>query len=332
MTTARPDSSSGLWIDDRYRGEHGIGRYAREVISRLSVPWRSLGLDGAPSNPIDSLRRLPPGSRHGLIYSPGYGALLGAGKQILTVHDLIHLKVNWPGRAKYLAYYNGAVRRTIRRAGVVLTVSETSRRDIQEWIHDDDVEVVNAGIGCSEAFVPEGPSAVAVEPYVFYVGNLRAHKNLDTVLRALVRLRGVHLRAVLPEREIPHLRARCVALGIEDQVVALHGMDDDELAAQYRGAACTVFPSVSEGFGLPALESIMCGTRVIYWEGCTTVAETAEGSGQSVSSSHDADEWAEKIRAEITAPTRSRPTAGRYDWARTAGIVEASLRAGLTPG
>ena len=327
--TADAGGGPTVWIDDRYRGAHGIGRYAHEVISRLTIPWHSLGLGGAPSKPIDSLRRLPQASSRGLIYSPGYGAFLAANKQILTVHDLIHLKVDWPGRAKYLAYYNGPVRRTIRRAGVVLTVSETSRHEILEWLRDDHVDVVVAGIGCSGAFVPEGPSAAGVDPYVFYVGNLRAHKNLDTVLRAMVGLRGVQLRAVLPEREIPSLRTRCLELGIDDQVVALHGLDDDELAAHYRGAACTVFPSLSEGFGLPPLESIMCGTPVLYWEGCSAVVETSRGHGQSVSSSHDADEWAQKMRAEVTAPTEFTPPVGRYDWARTAGVVEATLTEAL---
>lgn len=311
-----------VWIDDRYRGAHGIGRYAREVTSRLSLTWRSLELAGAPADPGDFIRRLPGEATRGLIYSPGYGVLIRAKRQILTIHDLIHLKVDWPGRAKYLAYYHGAVRSMIRRTGTVITVSETSRREIEEWVGDDDVTVVNAGIGSSSAFVPSGPVAASDTPYMLYVGNLRRHKNLDSVLRALALLDGVRLRVVIPRAESAELMSRCRALDIVDKIEVLHGLSDFALAEQYRGAHATVMPSTLEGFGLPPLESLLCGTPVIWCSRCEAVGETVGDRGIAVSNAQNAKEWAEAMMSMRDGKLAVPPLVGAaYDWDTVAVAV-----------
>lgn len=316
---------TALFVDDRYRGAHGIGRYAREVLGRFDVPWRDLGLDGTPYAPLDAFRRVPGPGPADVVYSPGYGALLRAPRQVLTVHDLIQLQTAWPGRAKFLAYYNGPVRRVVRRAGVVLTVSETSAEAIRAWLRDDSVRVVNAGNGCSAAFTPEGPREAASDPYVLFVGNTRAHKNLDVVLRGVAVAPGVRLRTVVPEGEADEVRGLATAGGISSRVDVLTGVDDERLAELYRGAAATVMPSLLEGFGLPALESVASGTPVIHWGGCRAVAEIVAGRGWAVSDAHDAHEWA----AAMTEAAASRRTVtlpnGVYDWDRTARIVSRAL-------
>lgn len=317
---------SRLYVDDRYRGAHGIGRYASEVLPRLRPAGRMLQLDGSPHAPLDAFRALPCLDGDALVYSPGYGALLRAPRQVLTVHDLIQLQVPWPGRAKFFAYYAGPVRRTIRRAGVVLTVSQTSADAIRAWLRDDAVQVVNAGNGCSEAFRPDGPAAAASDPYVLFVGNLRAHKNLDVVLRALVLAPDVLLRAVVPEREVADAAARAAALGVGNRVTWLHGIDDERLAELYRGAAATVMPSTIEGFGLPALESIACGTPVVFWRGCAAVGEIVGDRGWAMDSATDVEEWAGALTAATEGPRRVEPPRGAHDWDRVAETVSDVLK------
>lgn len=315
-------TTRALWVDDRYRGLHGIGRYSLEVTSRLSLRWSPLALEGAPADPLDFARRLPAGAREGVVYSPGYGVLSRARAQVLTIHDLIHFEVDWPGRAKYLAYYNGPVRRMIRRTGVVLTVSRTSQERIREWLGDPSIDVVDAGIGCSSVFTP-GPARRDPPPaaYVLAVGNLRPHKNLEVVFAAMATIRGLDLRLVLPLSEVNEGLAKARAAGLDGRVIVHCDVDDAELAELYRGAVLTAFPSTREGFGLPALESIMCGTPVVYWRGCLPVAETVGPAGRAVGAADDAAEWAAVIAAEISYPTVVEPPIGRYDWDRTASLV-----------
>lgn len=311
-----------LWIDRRWSGQHGIGRYAAEVYSRLSVQGETLPVSASTASGGSAFARVP----KGLVYSPGYGAFVRAERQILTIHDLIHLQTPWPGRAKYAAYYNAIARPVIRRSGVVLTVSETSRQAIADWLRDPSVEIVNAGIGASTAFHVDVVPAEADKPYFMYVGNLREHKNLRTVIRALKHTPDISLRALIPASEhtaaLEYAREHRVA----DQLVLFAGISDDELARQYRGAVATVMPSVLEGFGLPPLESVMTGTPVIFWSGCAAVAETVEDRGWTVNDAHESREWAERMieaehrRQRVTPPTR------RYDWSHTAKIIDSVLR------
>lgn len=320
---------STLYVDDRYHGAHGIGRYAREVLPRLRPDWRPLGLDSSPFTPWDAFRPLRGLDAGAVVYSPGYGALVRARRQILTVHDLIQLRAAWPGRAKFAAYYAGPVRHAVRKAGVVLTVSETSARDIREWVRDDSVRVINAGNGCSAVFQPQGAAAAAESPYVLFVGNTRAHKKLAVLLRALPAAPGVRLTVVVPETEAADVRQRAAALRVGDRVDVRYGVDDANLAELYRGAAATAMPSTLEGFGLPALESISCGVPVLYWRGCEAVAEIVGDRGRRVEEADAAEEWAAVLTEAVDAVRRVAPPApGEYDWARTAGIVSDVLEQG----
>jgi glycosyltransferase involved in cell wall biosynthesis len=320
-------------VDNRWTGQHGIGRYAREVVPRLSVTWAPLQLDGSPSAPLDFLRAVPGISAGSIVYSPGYNALLRSGRQVLTVHDLIHLQSDWPGRAKYVAYYGGPVRHVVRRSGIVITDSKASVDAIREWVRDDSVKIVNAGVGCSPEFHPNGPTEQADEPYLLAVSNMRRHKNLDTLLLAISRVPELRLRVVLPASEADAANRRIAELGIASRVEALQGVSDERLAELYRGAVATVMPSTLEGFGLPPLESIHCGTPVVYWAGCAPVAETVGEKGHAVEDARDPDEWAESLVEATRNPQRvSPPRPGEYDWSRTASVISATLADALGHG
>ncbi|WP_194420372.1 glycosyltransferase family 4 protein [Microbacterium abyssi] len=312
---------TSLVVDNRWDGNHGIGRYAREVITRLSLPWTPLSAPGEPGSARDLLTpRTSP--RDATIYSPGYNAGLAGARQIVTVHDLIHLT---EARAKYDIYYRYVLRPAVTRARLVLTVSETSKRAVTEWLDDGRIQVVNAGNGASPAFTPGAPAGVPDYPYALYVGNLKPHKNAGVLLAALALTPELRLVAVTPNPD-DFMRAAASAR-VPDRVVALHGLNDDQLCNLYRGALATALPSTLEGFGLPALESMLCGTPVIYWTGCESVAEIVQGQGLAVTDADDPSAWAGALVEIATIPSISSTTdlRARYSWSTVAETVSRTL-------
>jgi glycosyltransferase involved in cell wall biosynthesis len=320
-----------LVVDNRWRGEHGIGRFATEVLRRLSADWEPLGGDGSPTSMTDLVH---PGrvrlASTDVVYSPGFNAGVTAAKQILTLHDLIHLQVRSESSFAKSAYYNTLVRWAVRRAGVVMTVSTASAEVIRKWLRSPDVKIEVVGCGQSVAFRPDGPRERFERDTFVYVGNLKPHKNVDVVLEAL-RLRPDY-DLILVTSDVETATQRIAESGLTGRVHVRSGVSDDQLATLYRGATGVVQPSILEGFGLPALESLGCGTRVAYWQGCASVAEICAGEGVAVSDAASVAGWAEaldQLRTDAARGPIQMPAAwvARYTWDAVAAKVERVLQA-----
>lgn len=313
-----------LYVDTSRIGMHGIGRYSREVIARLDMPWTDLGQRLRRPLPLDAVnpRRMMLASDD-VVYAPGFNAGLTRARQFLTIHDLIHLEVESEGSRLKTLYYDRIVKPAVKRSKLAFTVSETSQKRVEEWLDDSSVEVVNTGNGVSDAFTPNGPAWNELHHYFVYVGNLKEHKNVDVVLDALTLTEDFRLVLVTSDRD--EARRRVAARGLEARVVILSSIDDQMLASIYRGSLAVVMPSTVEGFGLPAAEAIACGKPVLFWRGCASVAEIAAGHGVDLGSSKDAHEWADGLHriaaAEFRGSAVSRP------WAAVAAIVRAALEA-----
>jgi glycosyltransferase involved in cell wall biosynthesis len=172
---------------------------------------------------------------------------------IVTVHDLAVLRQPEVFPAWTRLYGRTALRPTLRAADRVFAVSEFSKREVVELarVDADRVDVVPNAL--EPVFTAAGPRLEG--DYVLAVGTLEPRKNLARVIEATARA-GVELRLV-GERGWGDA-------GVSGEHVSWLGrIDDDELAAAYRGARCLVFPSLYEGFGIPALEAMACGTPVV---------------------------------------------------------------------
>jgi glycosyltransferase involved in cell wall biosynthesis len=232
----------------------------------------------------------------------------------VTLHDLALVRHpelfprwhRWSGRA--------GIGPVARAADRVLAVSEFTKREAVELLGVPAERVTVIGNAVEPVFSPDGPAAEG--DYVLAVGTLEPRKNLHRVAEAAERV-GVELRV-----------AGAPGWG----GIALRGwvgeVSDEELAALYRGARCLVFPSLYEGFGIPVLEAMACGTPVVTSRGGAT-EEIAGGAAVlvdplDVASIAAGIEEAAARKDELRALGRDRAKA--YSWGGVADAVEGVWR------
>ena len=255
-----------FFFDARWIGEHGIGRVARVLDKELRLP--NLAIGGSPSSPLDPLRllwamlKLPRGVG---VFSPGYNAPLFVVRPfVFMIHDLNHIDRPENSNVLKRLYYRLIMRPACRKAFRVLTVSEYSRQRIVAWAGIDPNRVVNVGNGVDERYRPDVTPYDPSFPYLLNVGNRKAHKNEARVLAAFAHANidpAIHLIFTGRANDVLLVQAR--RLEVEDRVVFAGRVPEEELPQLYRGALALVFPSLYEGFGLPVIEAMACGTPVL---------------------------------------------------------------------
>src|SRR5829696_3140339 len=200
-------------------------------------------------------------------------------KSVVTIHDCIHLMFPQylPNKFAY-GYARASISLAARHATRVMTVSESSKRDILRFVDTtpEKIDVIYNAYDERFAIDPREEDVVrVVERYqlqtelVLYAGNVKPHKNLERLIEAfyLVRKRGLdHLKLVLIGDEISRYAALRRAVHqhqLHKYVRFLGYMPEETLAVMYRLAGVFVFPSLYEGFGLPPLEAMASGTPVV---------------------------------------------------------------------
>lgn len=251
-----------------------------------------------------------------LLHCPTYrGPLRSRVPLVVTVHDLAVLRHPGAFNRWTRTYSPRVVPAVLRAARRVIAVSDFTRRELVELlgVPDEKIRVVPNAVG--DEFTREGPAEAG--DYVLAVGTLEPRKNLDRLVEAVRKT----------DRELRVVGARGWG-GVEvrgNGVRWLGEVDDAELARLYRGAACVAYPSLYEGFGIPILEAMACGTPVVTTRG-TAMEEVADGAAVLVDS-RDAEEIAAGIeRAAMERDTlvpRGLERARAFRWdAVAAATVE----------
>jgi glycosyltransferase involved in cell wall biosynthesis len=230
---------------------------------------------------------------------------------VVTVHDVSPLRRPEAFNPWMRRYTSLTLPRIVRAAAAVITVSAFQQRELATatGIAESQIHVVPQGVGAP--FTADGPAAEG--DYVLAVATLEPRKNLPLLVEGFQRS-GLDCEL----RIAGDTGWGDVSVGGE-RVKLLGRVDDEELAALYRGARCLVYPSTYEGFGLPVLEAMAAGIPVVCPAG-PPYDEFADGVAVTCDPL-DAESIASALREASERPAlgeRGRERAAEFTWERTA--------------
>lgn len=264
---------------------------------------------------------------------------------VVTIYDLSFALFPQYFRGLNQAYLRIGTRRSARRARRVLAISEHTRRDIHR-LYDvplDRIDVAYPGVDA--ALTPAAPESVAEfkrrkqlpDRFLLFLGTLEPRKNLVMMIQAFAQLKRERPDAMLVLAGgvgwlADDVFAEIDRSGVRDSVILPGFVPAEEKALWYAAATAFVYPSIYEGFGLPPLEAMACGTPVIV-SNAASLPEVVGEAGLNVAPD-DVSGWSHAMRrlwsdAALRADLSERglAQARRFSWTETARVTAAAYRA-----
>ena len=248
---------------------------------------------------------------------------------VVNVHDVIPLvmpdAVPRSRKRRLFPLYRRLMREVGARADAIVTGSQCARNDILEHLAipcDHSRQVVSIANGVAKRFTPSAHQSTSSGRSVLYVGRRDPYKNLVSLVEAFALLlqRGINditLRVVgPPDDRYPEAVHRARDLGVNDRVIWVNYVTDDELVKEYQQASVLALPSQYEGFGLPVLEAMACGTPVV----CSDRSSLPEVAGEAA---RLVDPGSPSAMADAIAEILANPETARE--LREKGLIRASM-------
>jgi alpha-1,3-rhamnosyl/mannosyltransferase len=296
-------TARGIGFDARLIGALGIGRYISGLLPQLAALLGDRLTVFANRQDAAIVRSLIGGSTHlttvnaqpyrlaeqsllpltllradlDLVHFPHYNLpLIKPGHFVVTVHDLFPFQFPEIHSGLLPRQVNQMLmRNAVRRAERIITPSQATALAVKQSFPRSADRVVSIPEAADDRFTsrrnPEAEAAWQMRlgirpPYVFYLGQWKAYKNLPVLLEAFARVRSTHPNSQLviagDDPRHPEVRQRAAALP-EGSVVLPGRLPESAVPDLYRGAAVVLLPSRAEGFGLPVIEAMACGVPVI---------------------------------------------------------------------
>lgn len=271
--------------------------------------------------------------------------IIGNTPSVVTVYDLsfIHYPENFPKLQQ--AYLRSQTNRSCRKARRIITISHSSRQDVHNFfqIPLEKIDVVVPGVDSIYHPLP----AHEVEAFreekgfsknlILHVGTLQPRKNIPLLLRAVAEMGHLDVDLVLIGGKGWHYEQifdLVVQLDVVDRVHFLGYVPDEELPIWYNLASLLAFPSAYEGFGLPIVEAMACGTPVVAARS-SSIPE-AGGEAALYFNPGNVEELAKQMTAIFESPQLAEDLreaglkqAGRFSWQRagweTARVYQRAL-------
>jgi glycosyltransferase involved in cell wall biosynthesis len=260
---------------------------------------------------------------------------LTQGKKIVTIHDMSFLRYPEFSEKKNLDYLSTFIHDTVRRADAIITVSEFSRKETSELLGLDPAQIFATPLGITPGCTR--PTAEQISktrrqlkldrPYLLSVGTLEPRKNIPFLIEMFEQLSefdgdlviaGMKGWKVEPILECMNSSSR------KDRIRYLEFVPDGDLFSLYAGAELYVMTSFYEGFGLPPLEAMACGTPVVSSTG-GSLPEMLTGSASVLIPGFDASVWAGTVTNLLNDTDRRNQLAkhapahaARFSWRDTA--------------
>jgi glycosyltransferase involved in cell wall biosynthesis len=269
---------------------------------------------------------------------------------VVTIHDMTFFDhPEWHERSK-VVFFRRMIRTSAAHADVLVCVSEFTARRLRRLVAPSgSVLVIEHGVDHGR-FGVAGDRDVdlvllaehgVVPPYVAFVGTIEPRKDVPTLVRAFARIAATRrdLRLVVAGADgwdAARVREAIASSGVATRVVRPGYLPDATLTALYRQAAVMAYPSIEEGFGLPALEALACGTPLVTTDGSALAEIVADAAllvppgdadalAGALTTVLDDDDLATRLR--MAGPER----ASEYTWDRTVDLhLEAYARAANT--